>query len=317
MKTLFKILLFVSVGPAFAQVPSVVSPTESVAADTVLASTKNVKVTRADLDAEMARIPERDRYEFLLNRTRLATVVENILINKTLANEARELGLDKLPKVRDEMDNQVDKVLAKYRGQEIWRTAPAADLLPSARQEYLVNSERFTKPIQYRAWHVLIRNVSRTWAEGYKRAEKVLAEAKRGADLSALAKEYSEDVTSQRNGGENAPVPIDNIEPNIAKELPNLKAGDFAPIIDSPQGFFVVKLIEVIPAKKPTFEEVKNDLLAEARTKYLNAIFETHVNNIRGDPTLKVNVEALDTIRPKIPELPPLPASGSALNKAK
>ena len=73
--------------PAFAQ-DAQIDPA------TVLAQTAKMTVTYEDLQAEMARIPEKDRLEFLMNRNRLATVVENILINKTLAAEARERKLD-------------------------------------------------------------------------------------------------------------------------------------------------------------------------------------------------------------------------------
>lgn len=61
---------------------------QAVPLDTVLASTEKTKVTYEDFLTEMSRIPEKDRFEFLLSRQRLGKLVENILINKTMAAEA-------------------------------------------------------------------------------------------------------------------------------------------------------------------------------------------------------------------------------------
>ena len=80
--------------------------------DAVLASSAKASVTYEDLVAEISRIPPKDQFEFLMSRQRLAVVVENILINKTLAIEARERGLDKRPEIQAEIRNQIDKVLA-------------------------------------------------------------------------------------------------------------------------------------------------------------------------------------------------------------
>ena len=70
--------------------------------------------------------------EFLMNRLRLATVVENILVNKTLANEGRQSKLHLKPNIQAEIENQADKILARYRGQEIQAQAKIPDLAPVA-----------------------------------------------------------------------------------------------------------------------------------------------------------------------------------------
>ena len=83
--------------------------------ETVLASNARTKVTYEDLLAEVARIPEENRLEFMLSPQRLATVVENILINKIMSSEAQQSGLQNQPKIAAEIRNQTEKVIRRLR----------------------------------------------------------------------------------------------------------------------------------------------------------------------------------------------------------
>ena len=73
--------------------------------DTILASNSRVSVTYEDLVAELARIPEENRLEFMLSAQRLATVVENILLSKIMSAEAQKSGLQNQPNVAAEIRN--------------------------------------------------------------------------------------------------------------------------------------------------------------------------------------------------------------------
>ena len=299
MKYLPAILFYILAGVSHAQ-PVLPAPSNTL--DTVLVSSSRASVTQAEFEAEIQRIPEKDRFEFLTSRSRLAALVENILVNKVLAQEAVEAGLATDPAVIAEVKNQTEKVLARHRGKQIRRNAKQVDLLPSARENYTLNKDKYKRNALFETWVVLVTkhkgaDVAR------QRAEEVLKRARNGEPLDALAKQYSDDPTAQVNGGLNKLVPIESIEPNVAKAVQKLKVGELAEVVDVPAGYIVVKLTRLIPEKTYTFEEIKSDLLIDARNAYEASFADAHFNKIKSDPTLKVNIDALERIRSSIPSV--------------
>ena len=292
-------MIYILAGVSHAQ-PVLPAPSNTL--DTVLVSSSRASVTQAEFEAEIQRIPEKERFEFLTSRSRLAALVENILVNKVLAQEAVEAGLATDPTVIAEIKNQTEKVLARHRGKQIRRNAKQVDLLPSARENYTLNKDKYKRNALYETWVVLVTK-HKGAAAARQRAEEILKRARNGEPLDALAKQYSDDPTAQDNGGLNKLVPIESIEPNVAKAVQKLKVGELAEVVDIPAGYIVVKLTRLIPEKKYTFEEIKSDLLIDARNAYEASFADAHFNKIKSDPTLKVNVDALERIRSSIPSL--------------
>lgn len=283
-------------------VPAAQSVKPPIAQDTVLASNEKVKVTKADFDAEMNRIPESEQFEFLMSRTRIAALLENILINKVLAKDAIEQKLDQNQKVKDEILNQTEKVLAKYRGQQLLRESKLIDFSAAAKEAYLVNPKKSVEPARYKPWHTLISVVGRTREAARERANEVRRKALAGEDLAALAKEYSDDPGSKNKGGELNLSLADEYEVQFANALKKMKPGDVSDVVETRFGLHVIYLMEFLPEKKMSFESIRPTLLEEARLEYLKSNYDNYLNRIRLDPNLKVDAEALDAIRPKIPE---------------
>ena len=136
MKIILKIRIALATSAAIA-LASACHAQGPVPSDTVIASNAQVTITYEDLIAELERLPEEHRVEFLLNEKRVAVVLENMLINKTMTAEAQKSGLQKSPKAAAEIRNQTEKVLAKYRREEIEAQLPKIDLLQLAREIFL------------------------------------------------------------------------------------------------------------------------------------------------------------------------------------
>ena len=274
--------------------------------DKVLASNQYATVTYADFEAELARIPPRDHYEFLLDRQRLAQLIDNILLNKTLALEAREAKLDNDPKVIAEIRNQTEKVLAKYRGQHVQSNVPVIDYNARARETYLANPERFTSPALYDVWHLLVGMKGRTAAEAKTRADEMRAKILAGESIEKLASMYSDDGSAAQNQGNLGLAELKNYDVRFAAAVRKLKEGEVSPVFESEYGFHVAKLREFRAPKKFPFELVKADLLYESETQHRLSVWENHLRKLRNDPKLIVDTDALEALRPKIPALPPL-----------
>ena len=49
-------------------------------------------------------------------------------------------------------------------------------------------------------------------------------------------------------------------------------------------------------------------MLAEADKAYKQRILNDYLNDVRNDTTIKLHKDAIDKIRPRLPEIPPPPA---------
>jgi len=92
-------------------------------------------------------------------------------------------------------------------------------------------------------------------------ARLVIADLKKGSDFVQLAKAKSLDA-SKANGGELGWVLPAQVMPALGTVMVNLKEGTFSALpIQTPNGWYVIKVDEKRPFKIPTFEESKTTLI--------------------------------------------------------
>ncbi len=272
--------------------------------DKVLVSNARTAITYAEFEADLARIPPNDRLEFLMDRQRLAQLVENTLINKTLAMEARENKLDQLPSAQAEIRVQTDKILAKYRGQQVQNEAPKIDYVALAREDYLANPAKTTVPERHDVWHALVGTKGRTMEQAKARAEEIRKRLIAGESRESVAQSLSDDISASDNKGNLGVQELDKLDPRFANAVRKLKVGEVSQPFESTYGFHVAKLLRHIPAKRHAFDDVKRDLAHEAETQHLRAVWSEYLRRIQNDPKLVVDTQALDAIRPKLPDIP-------------
>ena len=274
--------------------------------DAVLASNSRVSVTYEDLVAELQRLPEENRMDFLLSPPRLAKVVETILIAKIMASEAQKSGLQNQPNVAAEIRNQTERVLAKYRREELAANAPKIDLSALSREIFLTRAKDLQRPALYTSWHTLIKLTDRSRDAALERAKLVKEKADAGEELGSIARKYSDDDSVSQNAGYIQPTALEVLDSAFAKALEKLQPNE-STIVETEYGIHVVRLLRMVPGYRPTFEDAKPAMLAEADKIYKQRFEETYLNEIRNDPTLKFNKDVLDQVRPKLPQIPPPP----------
>ena len=131
------------------------------AEDEVLAENAFAKLTRADYETDLQRVPAKMRAEFAANPTRLTMFLNTLLIDKTLARQARDAQLDRDPEILRRLELQADRVLAKAMLEKLERDAAAefdareTDFLAKARETYVLNKEKYKAPGEVSASHIL------------------------------------------------------------------------------------------------------------------------------------------------------------------
>ena len=99
----------------------------------VIAESARARLTVADYEAELAKLPADSRKEFAASALRLKQYLDNLYIARVLAADARAEGLDKDPVLARQIATQVDKLLAQAQVERI-EAAAAAEFDKSRRQ---------------------------------------------------------------------------------------------------------------------------------------------------------------------------------------
>jgi peptidyl-prolyl cis-trans isomerase C len=279
------------------------------APDDVLAENATVKLTRADYEADLERIPADMRAAFATDSKRVSALLNNLLVGKTLAAQARNAGIDRDPVVQRRLALEAERVLADIQLRHIEAAAgaefdaKAAQFVAKARERYLLEKEKFTTPEQVSASHILFSTKDRSPEAALALAKATQAKLSAGADFAALAQELSDDPGSKTGGGHLNWFFAKQMDPAFATAAFDLKnVGDMSPPVLSRFGYHLIRLDGRRPARVQTFDEVKDQLMADLRQSYVNGQRDLKVAAIRNDPALKLNQPALNALIVPMPE---------------
>ncbi len=269
----------------------------------VIAESARARVTLADYEAELAKLPPDARKEFAASSLRLRQYLDAMYTNRVLAADARAEGLDKDPVLSRQIATQVDKILAQAMVARI-EAAAAAEFDKSAdkytarvRELYEVNRGRYAYPEQVRVAHILVTIKDGNRDAALARAEEIRAKALAGADFGQLAREYSDDQTVGKNGGELGFFEAKTMDPAFATAaFAMTRKGEISAPVLSKFGYHIILFEDRRPAGVRTFEEVKPELMADQKSKAIAEAKAEATRRIFSDPTLKVNAELIERL---------------------
>jgi parvulin-like peptidyl-prolyl isomerase len=128
---------------------------------------------------------------------------------------------------------------------------------------YKLNNQLFAKPEALKLRTIAIAAPA---AQGVdeRRGARVRAESLRqqlvtGADFAQLARQHSDDPTRQW-GGELDPAPLDRLPEWMRAPAAKLKAGQISPVIETAEGYHLLKLDERVPAVKVPLVEARQGI---------------------------------------------------------
>ncbi|MCD6471990.1 peptidylprolyl isomerase [Candidatus Aerophobetes bacterium] len=122
--------------------------------------------------------------------------------------------------------------------------------------------KEFEVPEKRRASHILIRIPSNgEGKEAKEKIEEIEEKIKQGSNFALLAKKYSQDKASAKEGGDIGFVTSKEIVPSFSEALFSLeKIGEVSEVVKTPFGYHLIKLTGIKPAYTKSFEKVKGDI---------------------------------------------------------
>lgn len=266
-------------------------------AEQVLVESKQVRVTNLDFEADMKRIPQEHRAEVLSSKTRIAKLLENLLINKTLAAQARSAGIDHEPVIIKQLELASDKLLALEQINRVIKAVTLPNFDVRAHELYQLNIEKYTLPAKMHASHILVDTKVRTQEEALQRIKQVRGQAVGGKKFEELALEYSDDPSAKINKGDLKFFEADKmVKPFSDAAFALSNPGDISEPVKTPFGYHIIQLHEKQPKVVRSFDEVKEKIIQDERENYLKEHRKTLIGGILSDPSLILNEDAVNLI---------------------
>ncbi len=136
---------------------------------------------------------------------------------------------------------------------------------------YDQEQDLYTTPEARKVSHILIKTSQGDGADKFSdaenRAKAIHAKLVAGADFSELAKAKSDDKLSAGKGGDLGFISPGDMDPAFEKTLFSMSVDSISKPIKTAQGYHILKLIEVKPAKVKSFDEAKDEVEKEYRQR--------------------------------------------------
>jgi peptidyl-prolyl cis-trans isomerase C len=292
--------------------------TTAFAQDAFLAKNDLVTVTRADFEAELARLAPEQQGALRASPEKMPGFIESILVMKTLAAQARQEKLDQSPAAQAEIRAAIDRVLAQRRLELHEATLKVPDFAKRAEELYKADPKAYEEKALYQASHIMVDYSCRTTEAAKTRAEEARKVLVGGIPLEDVVAQYSDDPTAKRNKGNLGWRGFDQLNPTLQETLPKLKKGEVSEPVSSNFGYHVIVLHDVKPARQRPFAEVRESIIEKLKTDYFKAQRQLYLNGITTDPHLKADLKAISALATAAPATPaaPAPSVSPALQQA-
>mgnify|MGYP001812705327 CR=1 FL=1 len=157
---------------------------------------------------------------------------------------------------------------------------------------YRENASRLTFPEQVRVRHILL-----TWkpmgttddrAAIRKQMTPILERARAGEDFAELAREYSDDYATAKNGGDTGLFHRGQMVPAFEAVAFALQPGEISDPVETPFGVHILRLEEHKEARLLPLEEIREQLREHIREERMEAAVEQETERLRQEGEVEI-----------------------------
>lgn len=240
-----------------------------------LANVNGVSITTDDYKKNMAQVPPQMKGQISTIEEK-ERFLDRIVNMELLSQEAKKAGMDKDPIYIDELEQAKKEILVNLMAQKLNKEKVSEE---AVRAYFNKNIKDFQL---VHASHILVKTE--------EEANKIKKELSAGGNFSDLAKKYSIDTGSAKNGGDlGPPFNRKQMVPAFADLAFKLKPNEMGGPVKTQFGYHLIKVLEV---KNPKFEEMTRESLGAIH----NAIINEEIEKIKAKGKVTVNKEALKKV---------------------
>lgn len=251
------------------------------------------------------------------------TALEELIRLEGTYQKAVTAGFDRRPEVQARIKSLV---VAQFREAQARLTNAPPVTAAELQTAYETQKDKFRTPEAVRGAAILL-DLPRTLAAGKRaefrlRAEALLAEARQAVDDAAFAQlvaRHSTDPSTRYRGGDTGWLRREDrgsgSDPELVEALLQLsRPGEFAPLVESARGFYIVKLTEKRAASHKPLTEVEEAIRYQLQRQKAEQAEREFQATMKSGLDIQINQPLLKSIAVMpSPDVPPaLPGSTTA-----
>ncbi len=153
---------------------------------------------------------------------------------------------------------------------------------------YQEHRDRFALPEEYTLSQILIQpRSSEDSTNALNKARRVMQELKRGEKFEDLAVQYSEGLNASR-GGRLGLVRQGELIPAIERAIAPLRPGGISDIIETAEGFHIIRVEEKKPRQFRPFEEVKFEIQGLVFQQKSEDVFQSWLVDLKNKAYIEI-----------------------------
>lgn len=164
---------------------------------------------------------------------------------------------------------------------------------------YEENKDRLTMPERARVRHILL-----TWkplgtqddrAALHAQMQPILERARAGEDFAELAREFSEDSATKKNGGDTGLFPRGTMVPAFEQLAFSLEPGEISDPLETVFGVHILRLEERIEPRLLPLDEIREMLREHVREEKMEAAVQARIDELRAAADIEILIPLAST----------------------
>lgn len=243
--------------------------------DKVLAKVNGFEITQVELDQRLSSLPPQLQARFQTNKRQF---LDELINQKLLLGEAQKQKVDTDEKVLSVLEQlKSELMIQRLVEREILEKVQVDD--QEAQAYFNTNKERFKKPEQIHAYHILLSDEAA--------AKKVRKRVVKGEDFETVAKETSVGPSGPR-GGDLGLVGKGQLVPEFEKAAFDLKIGEISDVVKTQFGYHVIKVTEINPSQQLEFTEIKDNIKLQLQQEKQRNLLVEFIDKLKKKSKIKV-----------------------------
>ncbi|MGC4017470.1 MAG: peptidylprolyl isomerase [Luteolibacter sp.] len=269
--------------------------------DGVVARIGETEVGEQEIKAALDGLDERERATVAKDPALLNQVVRTMLIQRLVLKEATAANWDQKPDVAAQIERVRRSTITEGYLKSQAEKSSVAPSESELRQAYEGAKDSLFVPKQYQLAQIFIAAPQNGGKEVETKAKvkldgitKSLSHA--GTDFGSIARLNSDEPESASKGGEIGWLLEKQVQPEIRAKIASLQKGAIASPLRLPDGWHIVKVMDVKEGYTPPFEEVRDRLAEKVRTERVKAASQAYLSQLIQENPVVINEIALSKL---------------------
>lgn len=247
-----------------------------------------VQVTLADFAAYLnERVPEGDQQALILDPSRIAQLLNNMVLADAFWSAAGDSGLLEEPEIQAAMHRAAMVALRAIYRQRFRKRTALQSYETQARELYLSQPSLFMIPKTYDFTHILIAvHPTRSEVDAMRRVVEVVSKIEAGDELTEVAAEFNDDTHSRDRDHQYLGVSTDQLVSQMAAAVSALTVGEWSDPVRSRFGWHLIRLDAVSEPEQMDWATAQPVAEERARSRHLNATWERRLRELQEAPVV-------------------------------